>query len=80
MVKTCVVCESGWIIIGEKDDKLSNGIEMILHNSSVVRRWNNGKGIGGIAKSENMDEYTLDYIGDVSIRQNKILFVIPCEW
>lgn len=80
MVKTCVVCESGWIIIGEKDDELSNEIEMILHNSSVVRKWNNGKGIGGIAKSENKHEYVLDAIGDVSIRQNKILFVIPCEW
>ena len=26
MIKTCVVCESGWIIIGEKDDELSNEI------------------------------------------------------
>ena len=26
------------------------------------------------------DEYTLDYIGDVMIMMNKILFAIPCEW
>ena len=53
---------------------------MILHEASVVRRWSNGKGIGGIAKSENKDEYILDAIGDVNIRQNKVLFEIPCEW
>ncbi|MBO6301588.1 MAG: hypothetical protein J6N15_04055, partial [Ruminiclostridium sp.] len=52
----------------------------VLHNASVVRRWSNGKGIGGIAKEKNKDEYTLDTIGDVIIRQNKILFEIPCEW
>lgn len=80
MIKTCAVCESGWIIIGEKDDELSNEIEMILHNASVVRRWDNGKGIGGIAKAENKCEYVLDAIGDVSIRQSKVLFEIPCEW
>ena len=46
----------------------------------MVRKWTNGKGIGGIAKTENKGEYTLDAIGDVEIKQNKILFIIPCEW
>lgn len=36
--------------------------------------------VGGIAKAENKEEYTLDAIGDVVIRLNKILFEIPCEW
>ena len=75
----CVICEYGWIIKGEKDEK-STEAYMVLHNASVVRSWCNGKGIGGIAKAENKDEYTLDEIGDVSIRQNKVLFEIPCEW
>ena len=74
----CVVCESGWIIKGVKDG--SNEENLFLKDSAVVRCWNNGKGIGGIAKEENADEYTLDPIGEVAIRQNKILFVIPCEW
>ena len=79
MNNVCVVCEYGWIIKGEKDEH-STGETLILKGASVVRRWSNGKGIGGIAKAANKDEYTLDPIGDVEIRQSKVLFVIPCEW
>lgn len=78
-MNVCVVCEYGWIIKGVKDEKSTDSI-MVLHEASVVRRWNNGKGIGGIAKKENRYEYILDAIGDVEIRQNKVLFEIPCEW
>lgn len=78
-MNVCVICECGWIIKGVKDAK-SDKDNLILHNSSVVRSWRNGKGIGGIAKKENKDEYTLDPIGDVAIRQNKVLFEISCEW
>lgn len=76
----CVIIESGWIIKGIKDETTSDGIKLILHDSAVVRSWHNGKGIGGIAKAENKNEYTLDLIGDVAIRQSKVLFEIPCEW
>lgn len=78
-MSVCVVCEYGWIIKGTKDEK-STGNLMLLHDAAVVRRWTNGKGIGGIAKAGNKAEYTLDAIGDVEIRQNKVLFEIPCEW
>lgn len=74
----CVVCEYGWIIKGEKTN-WSDGV-LSLKNASIVRRWTNGKGIGGIAKAENKDEYKLDYIGNVDIMESKILFAIPCEW
>lgn len=75
---TCVVCESGWILIGIINDEDDNILE--LKESSVVRRWDNGRGIGGIAKEEYKDEYVLDPIGTVEIKQSKILFMIPCEW
>lgn len=78
-MSVCVVCEYGWIIKGTKDEK-SNSNVMLLHDAAVVRKWTNGKGIGGIAKAENKAEYVLDDIGDVEIRQNKVLFEIPCEW
>lgn len=78
-MNTCIICEHGWILIGIKEVESKDNIT-VLHNASVVRRWSNGKGIGGIAKEKNKDEYTLDTIGDVIIRQNKILFEIPCEW
>lgn len=78
MKNVCVVCEYGWIIKGglatEKPDR------MMLTNASVVRKWANGKGIGGIAKKANAKEYMLDPIGDVEIMRGKVIFVIPCEW
>lgn len=80
MKNLTVVCEYGWIVKGQLDEELSNDNKMVMHEASVVRRWTNGKGIGGIAKAANKQEYTLDAIGDVEIYQSKILFTIPCEW
>lgn len=73
-----IVCEAGWIICGTEEKTAKDTIE--LKEASVVRRWSNGKGIGGLAKVEYKGDYTLDAIGDVSIKQSKVLFVIPCEW
>lgn len=77
-MNTCYVCEYGWIVIGKETGRTENAVT--LKKASVVRRWTNGKGIGGIAKAENKSEYTLDAIGDVVIRLSKVLFEIPCEW
>ena len=74
----CVVCEYGWIIKGIVVDETVSTTK--LKEASVVRQWTNGKGIGGIAKEANKDEYTLDPIGDVEIMKDKVLFSIPCEW
>lgn len=78
MNNTIVVIESGWIMVGEMTNPSTQ--TTLLKNASVVRRWNNGKGIGGLAKAENKHEYTLDPVGSVSIQTSKILFEIPCEW
>lgn len=73
-----IVCEAGWIICGTEEKATKDTLE--LKEASVVRRWNNGKGIGGLAKEKYKKDYTLDEIGDVSIKQSKVLFTIPCEW
>lgn len=78
MKNTCFVCEYGWIVIGIEQSRTAE--QVTLSDASVVRKWSNGKGIGGITKAVNKDEYTLDAIGDVVIRLNKVLFEIPCEW
>lgn len=75
---TTFVCEYGWILIGKVTERTENTIT--LTDASVVRKWRNGKGIGGIAKAENKSEYTLDAIGGVVIKSSKVLFEIPCEW
>ena len=77
-MNTCYVCEYGWVIIGKETERTADSVKLV--EASVVRRWANGKGIGGIAKETNKDEYTLDAIGDVVIRTSKVLFEIPCEW
>lgn len=77
-MNTCVVCEYGWILLGQKVSETPS--EIRLHNAYVVRRWTNGKGIGGISKAANKNEYILDAIGDVNIMREKVLFEIPCEW
>lgn len=77
-MNACYVCEYGWIVIGKETERTADSVK--LTDASVVRRWTNGKGIGGIAKEANKDEYTLDAIGDVVIRLGKVLFEIPCEW
>ena len=78
MNNTIVVIESGWIMVGEMTNPSTQ--TTLLKNASVVRRWNNGKGIGGLAIEKNKDEYTLDPVGSVSIQTSKILFDIPCVW
>ena len=78
MKNTIIVCEYGWILVGKAERPASE--TLILTDASVVRRWTNGKGIGGLAKETNKHEYTLDEVGGVSINTSKILFEIPCEW
>ena len=78
MNNTIVVCEYGWILIGKMENPSTQ--TTLLKEASVVRRWSNGKGIGGLAKAENKHEYILDKVGTVSIQTSKILFEIPCEW
>ena len=77
MKNTIIICESGWILIGVKEN-IDVGVK--LENSSVVRKWTNGRGIGALSKEEYKSEYILDAIGTVIINPNKILFEIPCEW
>ena len=67
------VIDNQWILAGIPDgDKLTD--------ASVVRRWSNGKGIGALAKKEFRGEYTLDFIGDVTLRPARVVFSVPCDW
>lgn len=72
----CVIADRGWIFEGYKQD--DTGCK--LSNAHVVRRWDNGLGIGGIAKDEHKDDYTLDEIGCIEINTKAIIAIIPLEW
>ena len=74
----CVVLDYGWIIEGMVTGR--DGGELRMEDASVVRRWSNGRGIGAIADPAHKDEYTLDPIGDVRVRDSRVLFEIPLRW
>ena len=78
MNRNCYILESGWIIEGELKRE-DTGI-ISLKDAYVVRKWSNGRGIGGIAKKEYRNEYTLDEIGEVEIMKSKVLFAIPIDY
>lgn len=74
----CVICTNGWIFEGREQE--SDAGTCLLRSASVVRRWTNGRGIGGIAKAEYKDEYTLDPVGTIRIREAAIIGRIALEW
>ena len=74
----CIVIDYGWILEGKVEAREGGTIR--LKDASVVRRWDNGLGIGAIADPEHGDEYTLDAIGDVSVCASRALFEIPLRW
>lgn len=74
----CYVVQNGWIFEGEVVEENERFITLV--NASVVRSWSNGRGIGGLANPEFKKEYTLDYIGDMQLIAEKVLFQFPLEW
>ena len=71
----CVIADRGWIFEGYRKSD-----EYKLSNAHVVRKWSNGLGIGGIAKPEHKDDYTLDDIGCIEFLPHAVIAVIPLEW
>ena len=74
----CVVLDYGWIIEGMVMSR--DGGDLRMEDASVVRCWRNGRGIGAIADPAYKDEYTLDPIGNVRVRDSRVLFEIPLGW
>lgn len=72
----CVVCTNGWIFEGRMNDAGADGCPLTLSNASVVRKWSNGLGIGGIADPEHFADYTLDKIGSIRIYASAVIAVI----
>lgn len=72
----CVIATNGWIFEGHCVEREDGCIK--LAGASVVRRWDNGLGIGGIAKAEHKDDYTLDACG--TVRVHAVVAEIALEW
>lgn len=74
----CVIADRGWIFEGRRVP--CDGDNVRLADASVVRKWSNGLGIGGLAKAEHKDGYTLDHIGGIEVVARAVIAIIPLEW
>lgn len=72
----CVIATNGWIFEGRAVERGEGSI--LLAGASVVRCWDNGLGIGGIAKAEHKDDYTLDACG--TVRVHAVVAEIALGW
>lgn len=59
-VKQIVILQRGWIMVG---DLSKEGTEFTLTDASVIRSWETGKGIGGVALSGPVPGVVLDPVG-----------------
>ncbi len=75
----CVIATNGWIFEGYTVD-YEDGAAVNLRKAHIVRRWDNGLGIGGLADPAHKDEYTLDELGDAHVYAGKVIAVIPLRW
>lgn len=70
----CVICTNGWIFEGRKAGTEDG--DLLLSEAHVVRRWDNGLGVGGIADPEHFDDYVLDACGSIRIHGRAVISVI----
>ena len=74
-----VIAQRGWIFEGHRDKSVKN--EIVLLNPHVVRRWTNGKGIGGLAFKASKSDYTLDDVPTVHLVPEAVIAVLDIvEW
>jgi hypothetical protein len=74
-----IIATHGWIYEGYKV-KDTESADVLLTRTNVVRRWTNGRGIGGLVKKEYKDEYTLDPVGQMLIPHHAVIASIAVEW
>lgn len=74
-----VIAQRGWIFEGHRDKSITD--EIVLLNAHVVRRWTNGKGIGGLAFKSSENDYTLDDVPTVRFKPEAVICTLDIvEW
>lgn len=74
-----VIAQRGWIFEGLQDKKVKDKIQLL--NANVVRKWSNGKGIGGLCNKTDKTSYTLDPVGTISFPKEAVIAIIDIvEW
>ena len=70
------ICDRGWIFEGRMAERYR------LTDAHVVRRWDNGRGIGGLQRAKYKDEYILDPLpAGIELHDSAVIAVLPItEW
>lgn len=71
-----VVLQRGWIVVGNVTHE---GDEVVVSESSVVRRWGTTRGIGEIAINGPTTSTILDPVGTVRAHKLAVVLTIDCE-
>lgn len=74
----CVIADRGWIFEGQRVSCKDGGVRLV--DAHVVRKWSNGKGIGGLADPKYKNDYTLDEVGQIEIAARAVIAIIPLRW
>ena len=71
-----VICDRGWIFEGRMAERYK------LTEAHCVRKWTNGRNIGGLQEAAHKDEYTLDALpGGIELNPDAVIAVLPIsEW
>ncbi len=75
----CVIADNGWIFEGWAESAPRRE-DVELRDAHIVRRWDNGLGIGALANPEHKDDYTLDELGTVLVYGGKVVAIVPLRW
>lgn len=78
----CVIATNGWIFEGYRDDRYCREDDgpVFLCRAHVVRCWDNGMGISGLADPLHKDEYELDPMGEVCVYAKSVVAFFPLMW
>lgn len=79
MAKEIVICTNGWVFAGECYEY---GDHILIHRSSVIRRWGTSKGIGQLAITGPTEDTILDECGTMTVYKANIIsrILIKGSW
>jgi hypothetical protein len=78
-VKTILVLQRGWVVVGDLDPAEQTPEVTRLTNASVIRRWGTERGLGEIALKGPQTATVLDPCGIVEAHPQAVVMRIPCE-
>jgi len=71
-----VVLQRGWVVVGHFEEV---GDEVVVTNSSVIRRWGTTKGLGELVNGPIKNKTVLDAAGEVRAHKLAVVMTVKCN-